>query len=529
MDTYKPSGKFSPLSFVILIVSSLSLVPLLSWLYVLVSTGLMSVGIVFFYLNFIVTLIFGTSVGLLVMHLAVIDWGKVRNAKVATVFSLLAGLMAYYWHWVFWLNRNYYTEDNWFDIFINPQAVLLAVNELNEMGTFTLEKNVVNGFLLFIVWLIEAVLIIWPIVFVAKRRSERPFSEKSNKWSNEIKLNPLKYIEKAEYQRLLEQDFSPLLQLKLASDESHHCMITLYDCFDGEWYVSIIDKYANKDDKGKVKFEETELLSYVKIDAETAAYLQHPDKNNPPTTVTKEANDTTSASESYQNLYDTEKTKIIVELLKAPNDSRNEAWERAFYSSILNASFTCGDPQIRQGPNGLPYFFLQYPESKKPFNPYSLLSIKDHLLSNGYGVALSPDGKQVIWSIPHGAMVNLHLNGELFSLAEQGQLPEREVLTEPTQVLMAEPSEEYLPKVTREVIKDFLQSSGIAEPKVALSMREYNGEMISELIFNIHEEDFETEEQLLGFMNQLKWFLPGHYVVTLLPKKPEFVKNLIPL
>ncbi|MBL7862725.1 MAG: hypothetical protein JNJ65_16280 [Cyclobacteriaceae bacterium] len=529
MNTYKPSGKFSLLSILYLGVASITIIPFFAWLYAKATIGLLSVGVVFYYLNFIVTLIFGVLVGALVMDKAVVEWGKVRNVTAATLLGLVAGSVAYYWQWIFWLQARYYTEDTVVTLVTYPAAVFAAVGDLLATGTFTLEKNVVNGFWLFLIWLIEAALILFSTTFLPRLRASKPFSEKRKKWAKEIKLSPFHYIEPEEAEKLKAGDFTSLLSLQAASEQSHHSTVTLYDSYDDVWYVSIEDHFGTEDKKGKVKFEEIKLLEYVQVDATVAKYLQNPDTpmlaSDAP--VNQESNG--KQQDAYHQLYDTQKTKIVVELLTVPPNQRNDDWDKQFYDNILQASFTCGNPQVVQGPDGLPYFMLQYPESKKPFNPFSLISIKDHVLKNGFGVALSPDGQQVIWSIPHGAMVNLHLNGKLFTQADHTNLPEREVLKEKTEVFYGQPSEEHLPATTREVLKDFLQTQGIAEPKMALMMRERPEGPSLELVFNIHAEEFESEQQFEALMKMVQWFLPRHYVITVLPKKPEYIEHLQPL
>ncbi|NJN42909.1 MAG: hypothetical protein HC811_12430 [Flammeovirgaceae bacterium] len=276
MNQYKPSGKFSPLSILYLGIASFTIIPFFAWLYAEATIGLLSVGVVFYYLNFIVTLVFGGLVGAFVMDKLVVEWGKVRNVTMATLLGLLAGVLAYYWQWVFWLQNRYYTEDTIVTLVTYPTAVFAAIGDLLATGTMTLEKNVVNGFWLFVIWLIEAALIIFSTTFLPRLRSQKPFSEKRKKWAKEIKLAPFKYIEPEEAEKLKAGDFTALLSLQPGSEQDHHSTITLYDGYD-TWYVSVEDHFASEDKKGKLKFEEIKLLEYAQVDASVARYLQDPD------------------------------------------------------------------------------------------------------------------------------------------------------------------------------------------------------------------------------------------------------------
>jgi hypothetical protein len=51
----------------------------------------------------------------------------------------------------------------------------------------------------------------------------------------------------------------------------------------------------------------------------------------------------------------------------------------------------------------------------------------------------------------------------------------------------------------------------------------------TELVFNIFAEDFETEDHFEALLHRVQWFLPRHYIITVLPKQPEFMENLKPL
>ena len=62
-------------------------------------------------------------------------------------------------------------------------------------------------------------------------------------------------------------------------------------------------------------------------------------------------------------------------------------------------------------------------------------------------------------------------------------------LKEDEKVLLAQPSESFLPKQTRQALKSFLQSIGIKRPKIMMVCRTIDGQVIQELAFNIFRED----------------------------------------
>lgn len=272
---YKPSGKFSPLSALYLAVASVTAIPLLAYLYIAITHALLSIGFVFYFVNFVVTLGFGVSVAG-IMNFVVLGWGKVRNVVVAIVLSTLAGLIAYYWQWVFYLQEMYYTEDTVLTIAQNPIAVRTAVRDLLQTGTMTIENNTINGFWLFIIWLIEATAIIGPVIFIGKAKAGQPFSESARKWAKEIKTPLIEYLEEQEAEAVKKGNYGLLANVREGSERSHHAAVTLYDMHDGQWYVSIENKYVTADDKGKVTFEDQPVLKYALLDASLIKALKNP-------------------------------------------------------------------------------------------------------------------------------------------------------------------------------------------------------------------------------------------------------------
>lgn len=227
---------------------------------------------------------------------------------------------------------------------------------------------------------------------------------------------------------------------------------------------------------------------------------------------------------------DITKTQVIVDLFQIPQEQRDDNWRQTFYDNVQTASFACGNPQIFKGPDGFPYFVLQTPEPNKPFESFCIRNMKDDfLLDKGFGIAINPKNNSVDWVFSYGDIVNLHLNKELFTKTDTIEIQNEETLKEDEKVLLAQPSESFLPKQTRQALKSFLQSIGIKRPKIMMVCRTIDGQVIQELAFNIFREDFQSIDQLNLRLKQISWFLPRHYVVLSLPKKSNFTNNFADL
>ena len=223
---------------------------------------------------------------------------------------------------------------------------------------------------------------------------------------------------------------------------------------------------------------------------------------------------------------DISKTQIIVDLLSIPKDQRDEKWQQIFFENVQTASFACNDPQVIIGPDGFPYFSLATPKPNKQFESFCIKNMKDDfLLEKGFGVIVNPIEDSVDWVFTYGNIVNFHLNNEFYTETDFLEIKTEETIKNDEEVLIAQPSDKYLPKQTRNIIRKYMQNRGIKHPKIMMICRKYQGELIQELAFNVFKEDFSSIEQLNNFMHQLSWFLPSHYIIVSVPKHSNLTQN----
>ncbi len=220
---------------------------------------------------------------------------------------------------------------------------------------------------------------------------------------------------------------------------------------------------------------------------------------------------------------DISKTQIMVDLFSVTKEERDDNWTKSLYENVITASYACGNPQIFNGPDGFPYFILRTPEANKPFESFCIQNMKDDfLIDKGLGVVINPNEASVDWVFSYGDIVNLHINKELLTKTDNIQIENEMTIQKEEKVLVAQPSESFLPKKARQHLKSFLQSIGIKRPQLMMVCRTIDGHVIQELAFNIFREDFQSTEQLNFRLKQISWFLPSHYVVLSLPKKSNF-------
>ncbi|MFZ1677027.1 MAG: hypothetical protein WAT91_07135 [Saprospiraceae bacterium] len=223
---------------------------------------------------------------------------------------------------------------------------------------------------------------------------------------------------------------------------------------------------------------------------------------------------------------DITQTQTIIDLLSVPADQRDEVWNQKFLIDVQTASFACTDPQIVKGPDGFPYFGLHIPEPGKPFTSYCIKNMaEDFLLDNGYGVVINPKENAADWVFSYGDIINLQINKMFYSPVENVLIEPEVTISKNEHVLIAQPSESYLPAKARIVLRKYLQYFGVSQPKIMLISRTIDGKIVQELAINIFKEEVGHPEKLGDFMRQLGWFLPRHYILMLVPKNSELATH----
>ena len=223
---------------------------------------------------------------------------------------------------------------------------------------------------------------------------------------------------------------------------------------------------------------------------------------------------------------DISKTQVMVDLFSVPNDQRDDKWKLTFFENVQIASFACREPQVELRPDGYPYFVLLTPEPHKTFESFCIRNMKDDfLLEKGLGIIINPMTDSVEWVFSYGDIVNLHINKEFYTEIDRSEIKNEETLEKNEEILIAQPSEEYLPKHARNVIKKHLLNKGIRKPKIMMICRKVEGSVIQELAFNVFREDFSSTDELNILMRQLSWFLPRHYIVLSVPKNSDLTKH----
>jgi len=226
---------------------------------------------------------------------------------------------------------------------------------------------------------------------------------------------------------------------------------------------------------------------------------------------------------------DITKTGVVLELLETQRASRDASWRQQFYDAVVTASFKCADPQVFQGPDGFPYFGLLSPEPFVPFESFCISNLLETLTGRGLGAAINPRPEgSPDWVFSYGDLLTLrHFKAFEPPGVRVQPPPAVETIQRKETVLVAQPSESFLPGYSRRAINDFLTTRvGIKNPGVFL-MNRSSGEQ--QLVFSVFPEDFRSEDDFRQLLGRISWYLPRHYSVVAVERSSDLARSFQPL
>ena len=194
---YQPSNKMPLGGIILFLLGGVLAAALLALVYIYAVWY-----IPFIYINFVLCAGFGVVLGVVLMLLG--RTGKLRSPGAVAGLALLVGLAAVYLEWGVFLTLLFNSETTgtgaaadtstsfsfrlFSEIITNPAQMGRAILEINKTGTWSLRHAPATGIFLWLVWVMEAVLIVGATYLVADGQAGEPFSETANEWAAEETL-----------------------------------------------------------------------------------------------------------------------------------------------------------------------------------------------------------------------------------------------------------------------------------------------------------------------------------------------------
>ena len=240
----------------------------------------------FIYLNVLVCLAFGFALGTALAYL--VKAGKLRNPRVVAGLALLVGAAAIYLEWCVYLTLLFNAEttgtganadtstsfsaSTFGTALTNPGLLWEAVRQLNETGSWSLKGTTPSGIFLWIIWLLEAGIIVGLTYLLAPAQARHPFSETTNTWATEeVMPQLLRYVSDppALRQSLESGHFEGLMPASNSDEAANFARLTLHRADDDDncQYLSLENIVVSFDKKGKRQESTTTLVPHLALSA----------------------------------------------------------------------------------------------------------------------------------------------------------------------------------------------------------------------------------------------------------------------
>ncbi len=270
---YQPSGRFG--------LSTVLLVPLLGVPTAAVAAAIYAYAILyipFVYINALITVGFGFVVGFAVAKGVAL--GKARSGALAALLGLLVGAAALCLSWVFWiyaLLRRSDVDVALLDLALDPAALWQAITFVNAEGAWSLKSFTPTGTVLWILWTIEALLIVGFPTFLAIGQALSPFCEQCQGWCTKEKgVFRGAEIPREELERHLRAQEVSYVAARGAAEPgaTTHLRYDVDRCACNATITLTVTQVTVKLENGKPKESTTELVSNLVLSRDAAAALQ---------------------------------------------------------------------------------------------------------------------------------------------------------------------------------------------------------------------------------------------------------------
>jgi hypothetical protein len=277
-EFYQPSNRFSVGGLLLYVLGGVATAAVLALVYVYAVWYIPLI-----YVNFFATVGFGLVLGLVLSRLA--RAGKLRNPALAGGLALLVGLVAEYLQWGVYLTllvnttdvdefgsglRQFSIASTTFspDLFLNiisrPGAMLSVISQVSETGSWSLFGAQVSGVVLWLVWLVEAVIVVGLPALTARSAAKAPYSETAGEWAVEEAMTrraPLFTVAGEAAAALQSGQLQPLA----VNSDPVFCRLKLYAAPNDATcrYASLEQVRIDIDDKGKTSEKTVDLLEYL--------------------------------------------------------------------------------------------------------------------------------------------------------------------------------------------------------------------------------------------------------------------------
>ncbi len=208
----------------------------------------------------------------------------------------------------------------------------------------------------------------------------------------------------------------------------------------------------------------------------------------------------------------------LAELLATPEKDRHQSWENQFFKSFCDGHVHLLFEQPQQGPDGWPYLLAEseVAEDQAVKDPESVQKILNWLSTRGVGLVLNPRKEYPDYVFTFGMIWSFRESGFFYKPIDASRKAGAVLLSNENGIGYADPSEEFLPKYVRQILKEFFRDQGLHAVKLSMISEDQKN---FDLAFSIESLGNPPANEHQQIAEAISWFLPPHYSVMLVSEK----------
>ena len=199
--------------------------------------------------------------------------------------------------------------------------------------------------------------------------------------------------------------------------------------------------------------------------------------------------------------------KQVIDCLKVKDKDRDQIWQEKFLKLLPSSYVTILSSEPQQGPDGMPYFLVRIEEnSKEP-----LIKLLNWLAEKGIGLVIHPEKAYPDYIFTYG-MIWYFKETHLFLSPHKKEAPSNK------EVVVGQPSKEFLPLYVRRILKQFFLDQGLYDPRwVMVGPDQHN----MDICFCLESLGNPPASEYEGILKAISWFLPQHYCLAVSQKNAQ--------
>ena len=206
----------------------------------------------------------------------------------------------------------------------------------------------------------------------------------------------------------------------------------------------------------------------------------------------------------------------IYELAEVPQALRDGTWQAEFFKELPTAQLQILNETPVTGPDGWPYLLANFERMAK--DPFA--KVASWLSTRGIGLVINPKNEMPDAILTYGMIWNYGQTGRIFTVEgdfdeanQAAPLPATFEVHEGQTAHTGAPTEEYLPKYVREILRTFFHDNGVSTPRVLVMSTDRKN---YDLCFSLEALGNPDSSEHQGILEALSWFLPAHYSLALM-------------